>query len=51
MFKFQKWSYIIIEVPVFKYIAIDMLQVFVPLALLAVIGLLIFSTENGIFNG
>ena len=50
MFKFHKWSYIIIEVPVFKYIVIDMLQVFVPLTLLAIIGLLIFSTENGIYS-
>jgi hypothetical protein len=35
-------------VPVYKYIVIDMLQVFVPLTLLSVISLLIFNQTNGI---
>ena len=40
-----------IEIPVYKYLAIDMIQVFVPLILLTIIGLLVFSSENGVFNG
>ena len=34
----------IIEIPIFKYIVIDMMQVFVPLFLLAIISLLIFTS-------
>jgi hypothetical protein len=47
-FTFQKWQYVIIEVPIFKYIVIDMLLVFIPLFLLSAISLLIYDQTNGI---
>ena len=47
-FTFQKWQYVIIEVPVYKYIVIDMLLVFIPLFLLSAISLLIYDQTNGI---
>lgn len=40
----------IVEVPIYKYVVIDMIQVFVPLILLAAISLLIFRIDNGIGN-
>jgi len=41
-FQMHKWNYVITEVPIYKYVVIDMLQVFVPLILLAAFSLLIF---------
>jgi hypothetical protein len=46
-FSFVKWKCVIIEVPTFKYVAIDMLQVFVPLILLAIFSLTIFRIDTG----
>ena len=37
-----------INVPIYKYVAIDMLQVFVPLILISFFSLFIFGIENGI---
>ena len=42
-FQFVKWNYVIIDVPIYKYVAIDMLQVFVPLVLIAFFSLFIFG--------
>lgn len=36
------------EIPIYKYVVIDMLQVFVPLTILSIIGILIFNQTNGI---
>jgi hypothetical protein len=47
-FQMHKWNYVITEVPIYKYVVIDMLQVFVPLILLAGFSLLIFEIDNGI---
>ena len=47
-FSIEKWNFVIIEVPIYKYVVIDMLQIFVPLILLAGFSLLIFETENGV---
>lgn len=47
-FAFQKWQYIFVEVPIYKYVVIDMLIIFVPLFLLSVISLLIFNQTNGV---
>ena len=50
-FQFVKWNYVIIDVPVFKYVVIDMIQVFVPLVIISVFSLFIFGIENGVAIG
>lgn len=44
----QRWSYTHIEIPIYKYVVIDMLQIFLPLLLMAIISLFIFNQENGL---
>ena len=48
LFSFQRFSYQIIELPIYKYVIIDMIKVFGPLILLAIVSLFIFRQENGI---
>jgi hypothetical protein len=47
-FSFLRWNHAIIEVPIYKYIVIDMIKIFVPLTIITIISLLIFQQENGV---
>lgn len=47
-FSFLRWNHAIIEIPIYKYIVIDMIKIFVPLTIITVISLLIFQQENGV---
>lgn len=47
-FNFLRWNHAIIEIPIYKYILIDMIKIFVPLTLFTVISLFIFQQENGL---
>jgi hypothetical protein len=48
VFKVERWNYIHIEIPIFKYPVIDMISIFVPLVVLASISMFIFGQENGV---
>lgn len=41
-FSFLRWNHAIIEVPIYKYIVIDMIKIFVPLTIITVLSLFIF---------
>jgi hypothetical protein len=47
VFKIERWNYIHIEIPIFKYPVIDMISIFVPLVILACISMFIFGQESG----
>ena len=47
-FGMLRWDKVIIEVPIYKYIVIDMIKIFVPLTIITVVSLFIFNQENGV---
>ncbi len=51
VYKMERWNYVHIEIPIYKYPVIDLIRIFVPIIILATISLLIFGQENGISNG
>ena len=46
-FKMTEWEYLHIEIPVFKYAIIDLINIFVPIIILSTISILFFHQENG----
>jgi hypothetical protein len=43
VFMVQRWNYIHIEIPIYKYPVIDLISIFVPIVILAAISMLIFG--------
>ncbi len=43
----KQWKYVHIEIPIYKYPFINMMLIFIPILILSVISLFIFTQANG----
>lgn len=43
----QKWQYMHVGIPLYKYVVIDIINLYVPYIILSAISLLFFTQENG----
>jgi hypothetical protein len=47
LFKLEEWKFVHIEIPIYKYWVLSLIQIFVPLIILSVLSLFIFEQANG----